>query len=110
MKFFPFEKGDTEFEKDITFGTGEALKVLNGGGNSNNRRKRSVVGENVVLRSILRAKRQAESDVELTGSEIEQKEHSMLHRMKEKLHHFIEVAEELLKKAQQMVMGETEAQ
>lgn len=102
-------KGDNEFEKDFGAGTGEAFKALNGGGSSNNRRKRSAVNENAVLKSIFRAKRQAESTSQL-AADIEQKEHSMFQRIKEQFNRIIDVAQEMFKKVQQLGVGKIEAE
>lgn len=103
-------KGDNEFEKDFGAGTGEAFKALNvGGGSNSNRRKRRAANTNVVLKSILRSKRQAESASELTV-DVEQKEHSMFQRIKEQFNRIIDVAQDMFKKVQQLGTGEIEAE
>lgn len=101
-------KGDIEYEKDFGAGTGEAFKALNVGGSSNNRRKRRAANADVVLKSIFRAKRQAESAGGL-AVDVEHKEHSMFQRMKEQFNRIIDVAQEMFKKVQQLGTGEIEA-
>lgn len=82
---------------DFGAGTGDAFKVMNGGG-SNSRRKRSTVHENAVLKAIFRAKRQTESDTET----IEPNEKSSFQRIKEQFNHIMDAAQVIIQKIQQM--------
>lgn len=113
MKFLHLPtKGDIEMRKDFSAGTGAAFKAMNGGGgggSSDNRRKRSTLDENMVLKSIFRAKRQAESNSELATA-VEQKEQSTFQRIKEQFNRIVDVAQEMFKKIQQMGGGDIEAE
>lgn len=103
---FEKKKGGNELQHDFGAGTGDAFKVINGG--NNNRRKRSTLNENMVLKSIFRAKRQAESNSELET--VEQREQSMLERIKRQFNHIVDVAQEMLKKIQQIGQGDIDAE
>lgn len=90
-------------EKDFGAGTGEAFKSMNGG-SSNGRRKRSIMNEDIVLKSIFRTKRQAEE-----AAAAEAKEKSIFQRIKEQFNHIMDIAQEIFQKIQKMGQSNTEA-
>lgn len=99
-------KGEAEFEHDFSAGTGEAFKVLNGGGGSgsNGRRKRSTSNENAVLQAIFRAKRQIESNNEpaIDIEAMESNEKSMFQRIKEQFNRVVDAAQGMYQKLRKM--------
>lgn len=87
---------------DFGAGTGDAFKVMNGGGDgSGNRRKRSTLNANTVLKSIFRAKRQAESSGELAAA-VEPNEQSTFQRMKQQFNRIMDAVQEIFKKFEQI--------
>lgn len=90
-------------EKGFGAGTGEAYKSMNGG-SSNDRRKRSIMNEDIVLKSIFRTKRQAE-----VAEGAEAKEKSIFQRIKEQFNHIMDIAQEMFQKIQKMGQSNTEA-